>query len=236
MFRPKRPSAHALYTGLPPHPQSGRRAGKVAKKVFPHWRGLGPINTPPAPSTAPHLSIALSPRSLIFPPFRAVLIRAMIFTMNTCAMTLTVTRDDITLAIAVLGAVLGLLNTLRALAKDRPRLRVNVKGWLTGYGDSGFCIEIANTGFVPVSVSQVGILLRRPRGQVFLFAPYGIGVQSFPHALGPGESMTVYAPPGTDEHPALAHATRAFARTATGLEFRSPRRDVRRQLAHHASA
>lgn len=156
--------------------------------------------------------------------------------MITFPITVRITREDFTLAVAALGAVLGLLNTWRAFAKDRPRLRVNVKAWLNSYGDSGFCIEIANTGFAPVSVAQVGVLLSRPRGQIFLFAPYGIGVQSFPHALGAGESMTVYAPPATDEHPALVYASRAFARTATGLLFRSPRREVRRHFAKRRPA
>jgi len=156
--------------------------------------------------------------------------------MSIFPVTVSITRDDATLAVALLGAALGVLNTWRSFSKDRPRLRVNVKGWLNSYGESGFCVEVANTGFAPVSVAQVGVLLRRPRGHVFLFAPYGLGVQSFPHALGAGESMTVYAPPGTDEHPALAHASRAFARTATGLAFHSPRREVRRQLAQHRTA
>lgn len=150
--------------------------------------------------------------------------------------TLRISRDDVTLSIALMGALLGLLNTWRSFAKDRPRLRVSVKGWLSSCGDSGFCVEVANTGFVPVSVSQVGILLRRPRGRVFLFAPYGLGVQDFPHALGAGESMTVYAPPGTDENPALAHASRAFVRTAAGLTFCGRRGEVSRHLAQHRTA
>jgi len=64
----------------------------------------------------------------------------------------------------------------------------------------------------------------------------GLGVQDFPHALGAGESMTVYAPPGTDENPALAHASRAFVRTAAGLTFCGRRGEVSRHLAQHRTA
>jgi len=156
--------------------------------------------------------------------------------MNGGEITLHVSREHVTLAIAVAGLALGILNTWRSIARDRPRVRVRVMGWLNSYGESGFCLEVSNVGCVPVSVAQVGILLSRPRGHMFLFAPHGIGADSFPRALAAGESVTVYAPPGTDDDPALAFASRAFAKTATGLLFRSPRRDVRRHLAQRRPA
>ena len=63
-----------------------------------------------------------------------------------------------TLAIAVLGAVLGLLNTWRALSGDRVRLRTRLvvevpSGLLLG-------LEVVNLSSFPITLAEVGVIYR----------------------------------------------------------------------------
>lgn len=76
------------------------------------------------------------------------------------------TVQAITFAIALLGAVLGLINTWHSLDKSRVKLKVvpahaipvgGADPWLQ------FCIEVTNLSTFPVTVHEVGVLSsRRP--------------------------------------------------------------------------
>ena len=141
--------------------------------------------------------------------------------------------ESITLAVALLGALLGVLNAWRTYAKDRPRLRIKTKSWLNSFGESGLCIEAANVGFLDVYIEQVGFTL--PGNMVLLFPCLAMGVHEFPHLLKAGQYATFYVPPHVNENPSLATATHAFVRTGTGATFRSGFLSTRQQLAHHAA-
>jgi hypothetical protein len=145
-------------------------------------------------------------------------------------------KDGVTLAVALVGAALGIFNTVRGVSRDRPRLRVCAKRFVTSYGDDGLCIEVVNCGAVSVSVSQVGFEVSKPRGHIFVFHPLPLGVQEFPHLLQPGTKMDVYLGGIAQQHPSLRRATRPFARTATGGTFRGGRRAVRDYLAQLPTA
>ena len=82
-------------------------------------------------------------------------------------MTLT---QAVTLAIALLGAVLGVINTWHALDKNRVKLKVVPKIAMTlGRSGSavGFCIEITNLSAFAVTVDEAGVHFRgtEARGQ-----------------------------------------------------------------------
>ena len=145
-------------------------------------------------------------------------------------------KDGVTLAIALIGAALGIFNTVRSVFRDKPRLRVCAKRFVTSNGDDGLCVEVVNCGAISVSVIQVGLDVSKPRGHIFLFDPLPIGVQNFPHLLQPGTKMDVYLGGRAQQHPSLRQATRPFARTATGGTFRGGRRAVRDYLAQLPTA
>ncbi len=149
-----------------------------------------------------------------------------------CAMTINIGRDDITLAIALLGALLGVINTFRDISRDRPRLKVAIKAYIMTHAQ-GFCIEVVNTGQVAAQVTQVGIALSRR--DIFII-PYWQMSQQLPKMLAPGASVSFYAPPGTEYHPDLARARRAFARIGTGRSFHASRRSTARRFVHAAAA
>jgi hypothetical protein len=145
-------------------------------------------------------------------------------------------KDGVTLAVAIVGAALGIFNTVRGVFRDRPRLRVCAKRFVHSLGYDGLCVEVVNCGAVSVSVTQVGFEVSKPRGHIFVFHPLPIGVQEFPQLLQPGTKMDVYLGGRAQQHPSLQQATQPFARTATGVTFRGGRRAVRDYLAQLPTA
>lgn len=71
----------------------------------------------------------------------------------------------VTLAIAVLGAVLGILNTWNSINDRRVRIRV-VPKWSLAPGFSGMAIEVVNLSSFPVTISEIGFTIGRSRGSL----------------------------------------------------------------------
>ena len=129
----------------------------------------------------------------------------------------------ITFAIAVLGAMLGILNTWRAFDRDKIRVRVSPR-WAISYRgsdmDTRFCLEITNLSYIPITINQVGFELRKPKAHIMVFIPEFIDGGKMPRRLEPRSSFTVYAPAGTEEKNNFADEKCAFARTACGVVAR----------------
>lgn len=133
------------------------------------------------------------------------------------------TKDAITLAIACVGAVLGIINTWKALDKDRPKLRV-VPKQAFGYGPSGvderarLCIEVTNLSNFPLTVSEVGVLYHGTDSRGALVHHFMKNGETLPKRLEPRTSVSIYAYPN-----ALDGNTRsikcAYANTDCGLTF-----------------
>lgn len=73
------------------------------------------------------------------------------------------TLENITLAIAVLGAVLGLMNTWYALDRTRVKLRVRPKhAFPVGAADPRltFCIEVTNLSAFAVTIEETGVFYK----------------------------------------------------------------------------
>lgn len=151
----------------------------------------------------------------------------------------------VTLAIAVLGAVLGVINTVWALWRDRVRLRVAVV-WAAertpGVPEDGriVCdyahglrdrpvgrlgIRVINVGVVPVTVSAVGttcdgrVARRRgeTRSRVFLKSP-DTEVVHVGARLEARETVIVWGLDGTPaEYAVRAGVTRVFVDTECGV-------------------
>ena len=76
----------------------------------------------------------------------------------------------ITLAIAVLGAVLGMLNTWNSINDRRVRIRV-VPKWSIAPGFSGMAIEVVNLSAFAITISEIGFTIGRSRGPLPRRAP-----------------------------------------------------------------
>ncbi len=101
----------------------------------------------------------------------------------------------ITLAIAFLGAVLGIVNTWHGLEKSRLKLRVRpahaipvgpINPSLT------FCIEVTNLSSFAVTVSDVGVFYKGTKLRGSIVQPVLIDGGSWPRRLEPRSSVTVY--------------------------------------------
>jgi hypothetical protein len=74
--------------------------------------------------------------------------------------------EGVTLSIAVLGAVLGVINTWRAIDSSRVKLKVLPRHAIPVGGAPshiGFCIAVTNLSAFPVTVNEVGVLYRGNR-------------------------------------------------------------------------
>jgi len=141
-------------------------------------------------------------------------------------------KDELTLAIAVLGAatgtvgcVLGLLNTWRAFDRDRVKLRVQPRCAFFSVPVEGastlLCIDVTNTGFVPVTVSQIIFNLRKPRKHFLFFVPLPGLSDSLPHRLELRTSMNVFVPPHIPLEEGFGYVTTACAETECGRKFKA---------------
>ena len=126
--------------------------------------------------------------------------------------------EGITLAIAVLGAVLGVINTWQALDKDRVKLRVRPKHAIpVGAADPRltFCIEITNLSSFAVTVEEAGVFYKGTESRGAYTQPIIIDGRGWPRRLEPRSSVTVYGQPPSAEqgHPLKC----AYAKTACGV-------------------
>lgn len=153
---------------------------------------------------------------------------------------ISITRDDITLAIAILGAALGILNFVRLWWRDRVRLKVIPKLYASIGGavfrwpkhDEAFlkqhltesprlCIEVQNRGTNPVTVATVGFLKRRSKRILAINNPIIKDGGKYPRRLEAHSSFEVY----THYTPAelknqFGTPYYAFAETQSGRKFR----------------
>lgn len=158
----------------------------------------------------------------------------------------------ITLAIAVLGAVLGIINTWQAITRDRIRLRVIPKIYFE-YGDTvligeiipapesrlsrlirdsmgrkiDFCFEIVNVGLIPVVVSEVGFLMRNTKERCFITRPRISDGGSWPRRLEARQAITILVPHSDEARLIYSDLKCAYAATACGLTFKGTSRIFR---------
>jgi hypothetical protein len=127
--------------------------------------------------------------------------------------------EGITLAIAVLGAVLGVMNTWQALDNSRVKLRVRPKHAIP-FGDADprltFCIEITNLSSFAVTIAEAGVFYRNTDKRGAYGNPVLIDGQPWPKRLEPRSSVTIYGQPPFSSDP--KHSLKcAYARTECGV-------------------
>lgn len=126
--------------------------------------------------------------------------------------------EAITLAIAILGAVLGFINTWHAIDKKRVKIRVRPKHAISlGAVDPRitFCIEITNLSEFAITVDEAGVFYKGTDARGAYAQPILIDGKSWPRRLEPRSSVTVYGHP---PQPKPGHSLKcAYARTECGV-------------------
>jgi hypothetical protein len=104
------------------------------------------------------------------------------------------TVEAVTFAIAVLGAVLGLVNTWHNLDKTRVKLRVRPKRVIP-FGNADprltFCIEVTNLSSFAVTVSDVGVFYYGTNDRGSILQPVLLDGGPWPRRLESRSSVTV---------------------------------------------
>ena len=128
------------------------------------------------------------------------------------------TVQAITLAIAVLGAVLGLINTWHAIDKKRVKIRVRPKHAIPiGAADPkiSFCVEITNLSEFAVTIDEAGVFYKGTDVRGAYTQPILIDGKPWPRRLEPRSSVTVY---GQQPERKIGHSLKcAYARTECGV-------------------
>lgn len=129
--------------------------------------------------------------------------------------------SGITLSLAVLGAVLGIINTFHALGRDKVRLRVVPKAAFPvgGHGSrkARLCIEVTNMSWFPVTINKVGVLYHGTDAHGALVQPLMLDGGAFPRRLESRSSFTVYADPNALVDREGPQIRCAFAKTDCGV-------------------
>lgn len=124
----------------------------------------------------------------------------------------------ITFSIAVLGAVLGVINTWIGLDKSRVKLRVAPAHAIpVGSADPRlrFSLTITNLSAFAVTIDEAGVLYRRSNKRGSLTQPVFADGGTWPKRLEPRSSITLYSQqPGSDDGRRIKSA---YARTACGV-------------------
>ena len=128
------------------------------------------------------------------------------------------TAAAITLAIAVLGAVLGIINTWRSIDASRVKIKVLPAHALAVGGANPaikFSIAVTNLSTFPVTVDNVGFLYEGTENKAVLVDYQLDQGGTLPVRLEPRTSVSVYCgkPEPMSGHPIKC----AFATTACGI-------------------
>ncbi|WP_439830142.1 hypothetical protein [Aeromonas caviae] len=127
--------------------------------------------------------------------------------------------EALTLSTAVLGAVLGIMNTWQALDSSRVKLRVVPKQAIP-IGPVNqrltFCIEITNLSSFAVTISEAGVFYKNTDMRGAYTNPILIDGQGWPRRLEPRSSVTIYGLQPEAKNPENPLKC-AYARTECGV-------------------
>lgn len=131
-----------------------------------------------------------------------------------------VSQATVTFALGTLGSVLGVMNTWRAINKDKVKLKVvpkSVKPIGNADPEINICIEVLNISSFPVTIEETGFVLSGTKMRMAIINPITINNSNPPFKLDPRSSITVY---GKLYDSKICDIKSAYARTSCGIEKR----------------
>lgn len=137
------------------------------------------------------------------------------------------TSQNMTLAVAIvgaatglLGAVLGIINTWKSIGRERVKLRIVPKvAEVHAPGQDPtprMCIEAVNMSCFPITISGVGFSTHS-RSQLVVAQPIVLDGKPWPRRLEPREAVTVYLSPQLMLEPKMLLAKAAYVKTDCGI-------------------
>jgi hypothetical protein len=127
-----------------------------------------------------------------------------------------------TLVIAIIGAVLGVLNTWKAFDRDRVRIKVIPQTGVFPELDSGkriLTVQVANLSSFPITISDIGFQLRGTQSDRYRVLPSLDGGGSLPHRLEARSSVAAEFHTDSYNDLYMRRVRRAYAITACGHTF-----------------
>lgn len=130
-------------------------------------------------------------------------------------------KDIVTIFFALVGAILGVFNTVVAQRQARVRLIAKAKYayMLSNLGDQGSpmaCIEVTNMSQFPVFVSEIGFEIIGSQSRFAVTDPITTDRQRFARKLESRQSITGYFEQPRDR---TGVAGRCYVRTESGEQF-----------------
>lgn len=102
----------------------------------------------------------------------------------------------VTLAIAVIGAVLGVINTWRTIDRGRVKLRV-VPTHAIPYGGAPqnirFCVQVTNLSEFAVTIDDAGVFFHDTKNRGSIINPVFADNGPWPRRLEPRTSLSIYS-------------------------------------------
>ena len=128
-------------------------------------------------------------------------------------------KDIITIAIASVGAVLGIMNTWNSINQRLVRLKIT-PAFVTDSAGSplGFSVEAVNLSNFPIVVAEIGFKINRRQKAPLQSFQLRDGA-SLPKKLDARDALTAYFGPQDFILPKGANLREAYIRTACGRIF-----------------
>lgn len=118
----------------------------------------------------------------------------------------------LTLGVALLGAVLGVINTVRSNWQDRVKLKVSVSRWVDASRNSGIALTVVNLSVFAVTVESIRVPISRKKDYFALDF-----IRELPKRLEPRTSHTFRFGGRAFEHPECPQLGRFRVNTACGV-------------------
>lgn len=137
----------------------------------------------------------------------------------------------LTISLAATGTILGVINTVYLLFKDRVRVKVRIrKAFFVNVspsqdGKDVLIIEVTNLGFIPVTISEAAFLLPDSSGRKIPLIGHNtpMGIQ-LPHRLEPRTSLSIYSSMQETEAIIQQDCKKGFVKTDCRRTFTAKRK------------
>lgn len=109
---------------------------------------------------------------------------------------LNVSQETITFVLGCIGTLLGVMNTWRALSKDKVKLKVIPKSVISmgGHFDRNvnISVDVVNLSSFPLTITEIGFSIKGRKTRGVLIRPMTSDGRSLPIRLDSRESLTAF--------------------------------------------